>query len=496
MVYLVPVLALIALMAWALASPIGSSPDDDFHLASVWCANPANTSACLPGPTADSRVVPKAVNDAATCYFGQPSQSAKCQAEVIATGSAPSVTTNRGNFVGAYPPLYYAAMSVFVGSDVVASIVVMRVVNIALFVGLTSVLFLLLPRPRRVALVAGWVVSTVPLGMFLIASNNPSSWSIIGIGTAWLALVGYFESTGAKKVGLGVIFAVSAIMAAGSRADGAAYVGVAIAVAIVLTFRARVKYLVDALLPFALAVVAVFFFLASKQSNSGLEGFGGEGSTGGNVIATPDGAGMVGQTLANIINLPWLWAGVFGYTPLGWFDTVMPTIVVFGAVSCFVVIVFAGLTSLSRRKGFALLGVALVLAVLPIYVLGKGGDVMGQAVQPRYILPLVIVFAGLAVLSVGTQGMRFTRPQLVVLVATLSIAQFLALYTTMRRYIQGVGGSGWNLDRGIEWWWDIPFSPMFVLIIGSAAYTGLLVLVARELAPAARRSVELVAGAK
>ena len=32
-------LALVAVgLAWSLASPAGSSPDDDFHLASIWCA--------------------------------------------------------------------------------------------------------------------------------------------------------------------------------------------------------------------------------------------------------------------------------------------------------------------------------------------------------------------------------------------------------------------------------------------------------------------------
>ena len=82
--------------------------------------------------------------------------------------------------------------------------------------------------------------------------------------------------------------------------------------------------------------------------------------------------------------------------------------------------------------------------------------------QPRYLLPLIVVFAGLAVLAVRNTRVRFTRPQLVVLVATLSVTQFIALYVNMVRYIQGVGAAGWNLDSGIKWWWDIPFSPMFV----------------------------------
>ena len=38
--------ALLAGGAWALASPLGASPDDDFHQASIWCPSPLNTSGC------------------------------------------------------------------------------------------------------------------------------------------------------------------------------------------------------------------------------------------------------------------------------------------------------------------------------------------------------------------------------------------------------------------------------------------------------------------
>jgi len=62
---------------------------------------------------------------------------------------------------------------------------------------------LLLPLRRRSTLLWGWIVSIVPLGLFLIASNNPSSWALIGIGSAWLALLGYLETHGKRKIALG-----------------------------------------------------------------------------------------------------------------------------------------------------------------------------------------------------------------------------------------------------------------------------------------------------
>lgn len=38
--------ALLAGLAWAASSPPGSSPDEDFHLASIWCPPPVESSGC------------------------------------------------------------------------------------------------------------------------------------------------------------------------------------------------------------------------------------------------------------------------------------------------------------------------------------------------------------------------------------------------------------------------------------------------------------------
>ena len=35
--------------AWAWSSAIGSSPDDDYHLASAWCPPPLDSSGCTIG---------------------------------------------------------------------------------------------------------------------------------------------------------------------------------------------------------------------------------------------------------------------------------------------------------------------------------------------------------------------------------------------------------------------------------------------------------------
>lgn len=480
-IYFAPALALIALSAWALASPVGASPDDNFHLVSIWCADSPSTE-CAAGPTPDTRIVPEAIVNGG-CYIRVPEKSAGCQQTTVSFDPSVTAIADRGNFNGGYPPVYYAVMNVFVGPDIQASVVVMRLVNVLVFVALVTTLFVLLPLRRRHSLVWGWLISSVPLGMFIIASNNPSAWAVAGVGTGWLALVGWFESSGRRKVGLGAVFAIATVLAAGARSDAAVYTVVGIAVAVALRGNVSRKFALDALLPLAAAIACVLFFLTSAQSGSALNGFGG------NPNAADGSPPNFGALLAyNLLNVPSLWAGVLGTWGLGWLDTQLPAVVSLGCIGVFVAVAFIGLRSLDRRKFVALCGVGFVLIAAPVYVLTKGGDVVGGEVQPRYILPLIVLAAGLVVFAAGSRRFELTRGQLLLVVATLCVAQFVALHVNIRRYVTGVDVGSVNLDAGAEWWWPAAPSPMTVLIIGALAYAALVVVVVREVS--GRRALE------
>lgn len=471
--HLTPVLALIALMAWSLASPMGASPDDDFHLTSTWCATVDRESNCQEGTAEYNRVVPEVLLESA-CYLPDARTSAGCQSS-LEFDATPIELTERGNFVGGYPPLYYATMGLFVGPDILASVVAMRVATSVLFVALTTALFALLPLPRRSTLVWSWLVTTVPLGVFLIASNNPSSWAVIGVGSAWLALLGWFETTGRRRVGLGILFGVAVLVAAGARGDAAVYVALGIAVVLALKFTPTKKFFIEAILPVAFVIVCVFFFVSAQQTVSSLGGFGGAGST-----SSGEPRDTLGLLAFNLLNVPTLWAGVFGTWGLGWLEVGMPGIVAFGSLACFIVIATVGIGRLSLRKGLALGVVGTALIALPVFVLTRGGDLVGEEVQPRYLLPLIVFFAGLLLLSARGRAVTLTGAQTILIVGTLSVVQFVALHTTMRRYITGVDDQGWNLNAGMEWWWDISLSPMLVLVSGSLAYAGLVSILAWE----------------
>lgn len=477
---IVPVLALLTLTAWVFASPVGASPDDDFHLVSAWCAGPTADVTCteVVGEP-NQREIPRALT-LAPCYAADPEQSAGCQGAIFENIMNDTGATKRGNFyAGGYPPVYYAVIGQLSSLDIPASALAMRMANIALFLAFAVTMSWLLPRHLRLALVGGWVITTVPLGLFIIASNNPGSWAVTGVVSSWLALLGWFESTGRRKIALGVVFALAVVVASGARGDAALYVGLGIALVSAYSMRRDRRFWLSLILPAVMGVVALLFFLSSRQVSSGLGGFGGGSEN------AQDQLGPVGLFAYNVLNVPWLWSGVFGDWGLGWIYTSMPRIVPLAAVAAFVVVGAAAFGVLVRRKAI-LLGVMVVaLWAVPLYVLQAGGDAVGANVTPRYLLPLVVMFGGMLLLGVPGRRLHLPPAAQFAVAAALIGAHFVALHINIRRYVTGLDVGGVDLGADAEWWWGGPIGPNAVWLLGSLAYALLIVVLVRHLNRAA-----------
>ncbi|CAN5344883.1 hypothetical protein BH11ACT3_BH11ACT3_06840 [soil metagenome] len=483
-IHVAPILAFIALAAWAFASPIGAGPDDDYHLVSVWCAD-GGSAQCQPGSTAATRSMDPGFASI-ICYAGHRNDSAACQ--VGGWDGTTRFETDRGNFAGEYPPVYYAVMHVFAGPDIQVSALVMRLVNAALFVALATALSALLPISRRRTLLWGWLIAVIPLGIFLIPSNNPSGWAITGVGTAFLALLGWFETTGRRRWVLGALYLVGAVMSAGARGDAGVYLVGASIIAGILTIARTKEWGLRAILPIAGIIIAIAFFVNAGQSGVGAIGF--TGASGGPSYGDLGDAGgstalpVTGLALAayNLLMLPYLWTGVWGTWALGWFDTGLPAIVPTAATAAFVAVAFAGLGRLNWRKAVSVIGVLVVLVALPVYVLTVSDTKVGDALQPRYLLPLILLLGLLLTTMPLGRELRFTRVQTFAIFGALALANLVALQVNVRRYVTGADQQGLNLDAGAEWWWPhFPVGPLWIWIVGALAFTGLLTLLWAQL---------------
>lgn len=463
--FLVVIGFICTLGAWALSSPVGSSPDDDFHLTSIWCAGSGAEGLCESTTEANSRLVSEALTKS-SCYASDANVSGACQSELgLFTNPGTEVTT-RGSFQSNYPPLYYATMHLFAGKDVQQSVVTMRFINIAFFGALFISLLLLLPRALSRTVLGMWIITTVPLGLFLLGSNNPSAWAITGIGFGWIALYGFLSSTGYRQWALGSIYVISVLMAAGARGDAAVYVVLSTFLVLFLTFVKNRMFFLKSILPVAMVFVALVFFLTSQQS-----GIASTGLPFGTEDRPEEVRTGVGVLFYNVVQLPFLLSGVFGTWNLGWLDTVMPAIVWVISLSLFAGVIFASLSRITLRRGVALGGLALVIVVLPLYVLQAALAHVGEQVQPRYVLPLIVLFAGISLLVFGEGKISLNGVQLWVVFAGLSIAQSVALYMNTRRYVWGLDSSaGWNLNTDVQWWWPTGPSPMLNWLLGSLGF--------------------------
>jgi hypothetical protein len=463
-------LMLVVTAIWAFASPPGSSPDEGYHAASIWCANGSDQGTCR--PSSETTVLIPVEFATMACHISNSAASAACihpdGLDEAGWVEYPRSTLN--TVAGSYPNTFYRAMNLFITDDTVASLIAMRIINAWLAVLLIFSVVALAPRTLRQAVTVSWLVASIPLGLFIVASINPSSWAITGCGVAWAGMYGLLESgTFRRRLAYAVILVIALGMAFASRTDGAAIalVGVAMGAALSPTGRAvvqrrRAMSLAGAVLA---ALIAITYL----------------GTTGQWRLLTSTAsvftAGNFNTALLfnNIIELPQLWAGTLGswggIWGLGWFDVPMPAIVGVLGIAAFGSCLFWGLSSAFPAKWLALGIVGSLMTVMPIVFLQYQGNSVGQWVQPRYLLPGLLLFLGLALIGrLPGSVLRLSGAQFAFLGTALSLTQMVSLHRLIRRYESGLAYTSVNLNDHVEWWWHSLPSPLLTWAIGSIAF--------------------------
>ena len=413
--------------------------------------------------------MPAELLSASQCFDHQPSQAASCAQQPPAV----LAETDRGNFTPIYPPVFYATMGVLASSNLSLSVVTMRIVNAAIYVGMMFALYMLIGARRRGLLIWGSLATIVPFGMFLIPSVNPSSWGIISAATLWISVLGYFESqTIGRRIALASLAAAAVLLGAGSRADAAAYAVVVILLVCIFKAERTRIYLRLALFPALLGLAALLLFLSVGQSsavNPGVELS--------NPI-DPSSATLSWPTLlwTNLINLPLLWAHAFG-APINnlalWLGTTAPAVVWLPVILVFGGVIFWGLRKIDWRKTVCLTVVAGLLVFLPMLWLMRDRIFVGQGVQSRYLYPLLIILATMSLLGLDHPNVGMNRVQLATIAIVAFVADLVIQWFTLRRFVTGLDVRWVNLDAGLEWWWGLPIGPMPLWLVGSLAF-GLL----------------------
>jgi hypothetical protein len=390
-------------------------------------------------------------------------------------------------------------MNLLVGPDVDRSVLMMRFAN----VGVVALLFFMAlfvgGAAGRRALLLTWAVVLVPVGIFFIASTNPSSWVITGVGLYWYflytALTIRPHRSRAALLSWGGVLA-TAVLALGSRSDSVYPLALSTIAVLMVCWKTafsqvpRRRTLTIALLGIvAFVAVAAITWRSRAASIMSLV----------TQISFP--AGDIGRDQPNAVlkliaefpsfvgglvgGQPPLWAqrssefdgGTPGYSwpgftyGLGFTDVQMPSLVGTVNLICIGAIMYISFRSYSWRKIAALALIAAGFLAEAIFLRAAYGfaAVGGFNLQPRYFVPLLFVLVGIATLVFPARTQVLTRGHVAILAILLSTSASVALRATLARYIHGQDHSWIQLADQPGWWWPRAPSPDAVWVLGSLA---------------------------
>jgi hypothetical protein len=417
--------------SWSLSSPIGSSPDDDFHLTNIWCGQFAPDATCQPAGEATYRAVPE-ILVRPDCFARNGATSARCLEQFSSTELAWGRFNN-----DLYPPGYYDIMSMWVTGTPEESVVLIRLFNWVLSLGLIALSFFVAKPDFGRPFLMGTLAVSIPMGVFLFASTNPSGLAIAAVSAFWCSGATFLKSEDRRQaIPAAGVMVLAALFAAGTRGDAALYVAI-VGVALLIidnTWRSsRLKILVIVAIALSMCLYGLSISQVQGSMSSGGLGMGSASSSG-------------SQLWYNITNLPLLWMGNFGSWGLGWLDTTMPSLVRLLSVTVLASLLLVNPLRKSLQVWLALGLCSLFITAVPLYMLHSNQSIVGENVQARYLLPMIAVMISITLSNLRNGFMSsFSRGRIVVLTSLLSVSHAIALHTNIRRYVTGQDVLGFNL---------------------------------------------------
>lgn len=450
-------LATISFFSWGASSPAGSSPDDDFHLTSIWCAQGERSALCE--NITDSMVsVPQLVSQVA-CYAGDKSATDRCQSAM----SYDFIETTRvNNLERTYPGGYYWLLSWFSSPNIQFSVFAMKLANTLIFVlCLALTLFCIRPTLRR-PLVLSVILTIVPLGMFLIPSTNPSSWVLYSpLFVYFLARdLGGSRHKTVSTIQVSSSLVLIATIACIARSDAAFFVSFAFVLGAISEWGNWAHRKVFFVVGFFVLSVCFLSALVGSQISAASTGVGDP-----DIVTSK---GTWGLLLRNFVDLPSLYVGVFGGSNLGWMDTPMPSFVWVSQTLIFGALLLVCVSALRSRPAYIAVVVALIAMItVPLEVLQASGAPVGVLVQPRYVLPLLALTVA-ALITEGIDRLINNRLLFLACLIVVACANSIALTTNILRYSLGLGSTPTFSE----------LTPLVLVIalVGTIAFGGTLLL--------------------
>jgi hypothetical protein len=424
------------LILWAYSTPIASGPDDDFHVQSAFCAHGNQENLCVKSETSNFFLVPTQIQYAYEC---QVRTGPGCLSpELRPTGMNPTNRVNAGmNF---YPDLFYFSQGFMVGKNLDSSIFKMRLLSIGVVVTLLSASYVAVSKRLKRALIGTLTFAVTPVCMWILASNNPSSWAIVGSLTFFINLLNLFDKDSDNEILSIVVLLISSVVAVSSRSDAAVGLLIVTVVWIVSQLKSGSIKNTQSRVKLIVGIDVVYMatsIVAARQSEMLIDGVDQERKVNyirdliQNITSLPDLIlGNMSLSISSLSEGSWEFLGGVSRLNVG-----IPSIVGIFYVFVLVLALNGGLRTMDNANKIFIQTICLVIASGALWLLQINHSRVGNLVQPRYLLPLVLIGVA-AVLSCWPIDFMPIRPKMKIMFVVLaSLANTVGINAVVNSYL-------------------------------------------------------------
>lgn len=452
-------------VAWLLASPIGSIPDEPSHFvrAAAVVRGQIDLPPSVARPGVEEASVPAYVDDVfgRTCYASRPELTAECD---VTPTREPNETVHSVTTAGLNAPIFYAVVGlpskVLSGDAALLSMRAMSALWCALVWGWAFAALMRVSSSRFLAL--GSLLAATPMLQYLAGSVNPNGVEAVGALAVFAGLVAMTRSApGAVGCGSPALVVMGAVMVSSARTVGLLWIPIAVGAALAMAERHRVAELMRSRSTWMVAGLSALPAIASvswflSQSDDSAPG----------PIAAPMTAFEAVRLVAeHSLSYARGYVGLFG-----WLDTPLPALayVAYGAVA----LTLGGLAlvaSSGARRG-AVAALVVLLIVLPVGLQGALAPSVGFIWQGRYLLAVVVLaaVASVLVLERWVHEDRVAFPLVGASGAIIALVSWGAFVLAMRRYTVGLGHPVLEIFGETPWQPPVPVAAL-VAVYGLVA---------------------------
>jgi hypothetical protein len=465
----------VLLASWAMSSPIGAANDDEFHLASIWCAKGDSDNCTLqkmPEENPDTVVKEIWYRDAMVpsqfsgvwCWIHKSSSSAACN-----DPESKNFSLNRTNAYN-YPGLYYSIMNLFILNDVENSVLFLRLISIFLICSIFFVTLVIVNKEMKLNLIFLWLLTLFPFTIFFYSSNNPFGLHLAIISVFWVVISSFLLEKDRVVKRLKFVFLLFLLLLGlGTRVDTGIFLSFSATIVSIFHFD-TIKMMVKSQKVYLFSLISIIFvpilyFLFQEQFTYL------DGSTVPDPTLRKRGVAIL---VKNLIDLPTYFYGILGGKghqdwPLGlsWDDTPMLNLVPF-LLMLILGVTLGYLLKVVPRINILMSAITILLGVaVPVMFLQQMGRGATGAISPRYLIPFLFLALAFLIYQNKTSFFKhFNDNFLIVFGLCIFGAGALSQRTLINRFVSGLtedelrfGLIKFSVRNNIEWWWDFGPKP-------------------------------------